>query len=66
MKNIMSSKIFIAIVSLIIGIILGWFLWYIVYPNLHTSGSQVWTGSSIRPVNGSTTHNSTYSYPKAY
>ncbi len=49
--KILSSKIFLVVVSLIIGGVVGWFSWYLVYPNLHVSGSQVWTGS-VAPATG--------------
>ncbi|MHB8362099.1 MAG: hypothetical protein ACYDBX_00560 [Patescibacteria group bacterium] len=49
--KIVSSKIFLVVISLIIGGVIGWFAWYLVYPNLHVSGSQVWTGS-VAPATG--------------
>ena len=56
MNKFLSSKLFIAIIAFIVGVIVGWFLWYLVYPNLHTSGSQVWTGS-INPSNSKVSNN---------
>ena len=58
MNKFFSSKIFIAIIAFIVGGLVGWFLWYVVYPNLHVSGSKVWTGTSSK-INPSS-HNSGY------
>ena len=57
----LSSKIFLIIVSFVIGVVVGWFLWYLVYPNLHVKGSQVWTGSLNNTTKPSKT-NTTPSY----
>jgi hypothetical protein len=66
MKNILSSKIFIVVLAFIVGVAVGWFLWYLVYPNLHTKGRQVWTGTgsvSSSPVKTKTyTNTNTYSH----
>ncbi len=51
MSKIISSKTFLIVVSLIVGGVIGWFSWYLVYPNLHVSGSEVWTGS-VAPSTG--------------
>lgn len=62
MSDFFTSKIFIALIAFIVGGLVGWFLWYVVYPNLHVSGSQVWTGT-INPTNSSS-KNSSYYTPK--
>jgi capsular polysaccharide biosynthesis protein len=52
----LSSKIFLILISFLIGVVVGWFLWFLVYPNLHVSGSQVWTGSSNNSSNSNKTN----------
>ncbi len=56
MNKFLSSKLFVAIIAFVVGIVVGWFLWYLVYPNLHTSGSQVWTGN-LNPSNSKVSSN---------
>ena len=57
MTKLVSSKIFLVIVALIVGGVAGWFAWYLVYPNLHVSGSVVWTGSSVLGTSSSSSKN---------
>ena len=52
MNKFLSSKIFLVIVAFVIGILVGWYAWFVVFPNLHVQGSTVWTGT----VNHSSTN----------